>query len=406
MAKPFVLIVGAGPSGVLLAIMLGKQGIPVKLLEMANELDDRPRAAHYAPVAVMELQRAGVFEDIKAAGGFFPDGVCWRKLHGDILTTLYSPKPEDVEHPLICLPLNQLNGILRKHLDQIPAVELLFNHKVTDLGQDENAAWVTVETPEGEKTFTADYIVGCDGANSLVRRKLFGDLNFPGFTWDEQIVATNIYYPFEKYGFTIDSSFIIHPEHWYMAARITTDGMWRVSYGELPGLSFEELKERQPMKFKTMLPGNPEPEDYRMVNFSPYKIHQRLAESMRVGRFLLAADAAHLCNPFGGLGLTGGIVDIGNLYDCLYGIYKGYAGDSILDLYNKVRREKYNDIINPVSSENIRRLFDQDPDLALEEDEFLKMLKRGESDPSALKGLQAAAMALQYDFTKHYHNNP
>lgn len=194
MAKPFVLIVGAGPSGVLLAIMLGKQGIPVKLLEMANELDDRPRAAHYAPVAVMELQRAGVFEDIKAAGGFFPDGVCWRKLHGDILTTLYSPKPEDVEHPLICLPLNQLNGILRKHLDQIPAVELLFNHKVTDLGQDENAAWVTVETPEGEKTFTADYIVGCDGANSLVRRKLFGDLNFPGFTWDEQIVATNVRY--------------------------------------------------------------------------------------------------------------------------------------------------------------------------------------------------------------------
>lgn len=113
-----------------------------------------------------------------------------------------------------------------------------------------------------------------------------------------------------------------------------------------------------------------------------------------------------VCNPFGGLGLTGGIVDIGNLYDCLYGIYKGYTDASILDLYNKVRREKYNKIINPVSSENIRRLFDQDPDLALEKDEFLKMLKRGESDPSALEGFQAAAMSIQYDFTKHYHTNP
>jgi 2-polyprenyl-6-methoxyphenol hydroxylase-like FAD-dependent oxidoreductase len=113
-----------------------------------------------------------------------------------------------------------------------------------------------------------------------------------------------------------------------------------------------------------------------------------------------------VCNPFGGLGLTGGIVDIGNLYDCLYGIYKGYTDASILDLYSKVRREKYNKLIDPVSSENIRRLFDQDPDLALEKDEFLKMLKRGESDPSALEGFQAAAMSIQYDFTKHYHTKP
>jgi 2-polyprenyl-6-methoxyphenol hydroxylase-like FAD-dependent oxidoreductase len=192
MAKPFVLIVGAGPSGMLLAIMLGKQGIPVRLLEMAEDLDDRPRAAHYAPAAVVELQRAGVFEDIKAAGGFFPQSVCWRKLHGDIIAKLQSPKPEDVEHPLICLPLNQLNGVFRKHLNQTPNIELLFNHKVIDQGQDKDAAWVTVETPQGEKTFTADYIVGCDGANSIVRRKLFGDWAFPGFTWDEQIVATNV----------------------------------------------------------------------------------------------------------------------------------------------------------------------------------------------------------------------
>lgn len=101
------------------------------------------------------------------------------------------------------------------------------------------------------------------------------------------------YYPFEKHGFDWDSNFIIHPEHWYMAARISNDGLWRVTYGELPGLSFDELKARQPMKFKTLLPGNPDPEDYKVVNFSPYKVHQRLSKKMRVGRFVLAADAAH-----------------------------------------------------------------------------------------------------------------
>lgn len=84
-----------------------------------------------------------------------------------------------------------------------------------------------------------------------------------------------------------------------MAAKITKDGLYRVTYGELPGLTFDELRQRQAEKFRTMLPGHPEPEEYRIVNFSPYKIHQRLAPSMRIGRFCLAADAAHCmsCQP-------------------------------------------------------------------------------------------------------------
>ncbi len=82
-----------------------------------------------------------------------------------------------------------------------------------------------------------------------------------------------------------------------MAARITNDGMWRVTYGETAGLTKEQYIERQPAKYKAMLPGHPGPSEYRLTNLSPYKIHQRLAERLRVGRFLLAADAAHLCNP-------------------------------------------------------------------------------------------------------------
>jgi hypothetical protein len=78
-----------------------------------------------------------------------------------------------------------------------------------------------------------------------------------------------------------------------MAARISKDGLWRVTYGEIPGLTYDELRARQLAKFETILPGHPKPDQYGMVNFSPYKVHQRLAKSMRVGRFLLAADAAH-----------------------------------------------------------------------------------------------------------------
>lgn len=90
----------------------------------------------------------------------------------------------------------------------------------------------------------------------------------------------------------------------------------------------------------------------------------------------------------GGLGLTGGIVDVGGLYECLIGIYRGEADSSILDKYNEVRKQKYLEIVDPISSDNIRRLFDQDPDKALETDLFLQMCKRGETDKQFSRELQ------------------
>jgi hypothetical protein len=82
----------------------------------------------------------------------------------------------------------------------------------------------------------------------------------------------------------------------------------------------------------------------------------------------------------GGLGLTGGIVDVGGLYDCLVGMYECKADPSILDKYSNIRIQKYKEMIDPISSENIRRLFDQDPEKALENDEFLKLCKRTDTD--------------------------
>lgn len=107
-----------------------------------------------------------------------------------------------------------------------------------------------------------------------------------------------VYYDFTKWGYT-DIQFFIHPEHWHMVARLAgpPTEYWRVSYGERSGLTHEELLERQPAKFAAMLPGHPQPGDYDLVGFSPYRVHQRLAPSMRVGKIMLAADAAHLCNP-------------------------------------------------------------------------------------------------------------
>lgn len=109
-----------------------------------------------------------------------------------------------------------------------------------------------------------------------------------------------------------------------------------------------------------------------------------------------------MCNPFGGLGLTGGIVDVGGLYDCLAGIFTGQADESILEIYDRVRRDKYSTVVNPISSANIRLLFEQDPETAREETEFLKMCNQAETDPEIAASLKKGLESLQYDFTQHY----
>ena len=387
------MIVGAGPAGLVLALQLARGGVEVVLLDMGKTVDYRPRAAHYASPAALELQKAGVLDDVKARG-FQPDQFCWRRFNGEWIVGIDNRVVKDDPLRMVVLPLGMLGELLLEHAAKYPNITIHWSHEVVAIDQDDNKARAVARTEEGsERTFEGDYVVGCDGANSKVRRALFGDWNYPGKTWDEWVVATNVlrfcvaliqvYYPFEKFGY-VDSNFIIDPEHWYMAAKITNDGLWRVSYGELPGLTPEEIIKRQPWKYQTMLPGNPTEKDYKLVNVSPYKMHQRCADRFRIGRFLLAADAAHLCNPFGGLGLTGGMVDAGNLADCLIGVSNGWIDESILDKYDEIRRKMWHETIDPISSANLQRMHPPNLDHVME-DPFFKELAKAEKDPEYMK---------------------
>lgn len=189
-----IIIVGAGPSGLLLALLLSKHGIPVTVVEMSHELDQQPRAAHYGPAAVPDLKRAGVLDKIKAEGMTL-DTMCWRRSddHGYIagFNAEVIADVDGNDFRTVCLPLQDLDKLMLDLFVEKFNGNILWKHKVVDVGQDEKKAWIEVEAPDGKKRLEADYVVGCDGANSAVRRALFGD-DYPGFTWDAQIIATNV----------------------------------------------------------------------------------------------------------------------------------------------------------------------------------------------------------------------
>lgn len=187
-----MIIVGAGPTGLILGLLLARQGIHVDILDAGATLDKQPRAAHYASPAAYELDRAGILDDVTACG-INHKKMVWRKIDTDIVATMRLDRmPEERKrHSMVVLPLGQLGEILYGHLQRQATASVRWSHKVVKVGQEECMAWVDVETRNGKKRFEADYVLGCDGANSTVRRELFGP-GYPGETLNAQLVATNV----------------------------------------------------------------------------------------------------------------------------------------------------------------------------------------------------------------------
>ena len=165
-------------------------------------------------------------------------------------------------------------------------------------------------------------------------------------TWPERFVATNIRYPFEEFGFG-GANMVLDPVYGAIVAKLDETGLWRCTYCEDASLPEETIPERMPEFFRAFLPDGAQPE---VVAWSPYKMRQRAAEHMRVGRVLLAGDAAHTTNPTGGLGLTSGLFDTYVLVEALAAVIRGEIGDDVLDRYADERRRTFLELVSPAAS--------------------------------------------------------
>jgi 2-polyprenyl-6-methoxyphenol hydroxylase-like FAD-dependent oxidoreductase len=352
-----VIVVGAGPVGFLTSLGLARRGIRVTLLEAESGINSSPRAAIYFPTTLEIIDKLGLLEDAEAIGlpstrfsMRFPD--TGEVIPSDLRNTL--PPGSKYDHNLH-FGQHILAGLVSQHLARLPNAQVLWSHRVVALSQDKSGVTLGVETPDGSRELHADWVIGTDGARSAVRTLL--GLPFEGHTWPDRFVATNVEYDFEKYGFEL-ANMIADPVNWAVVARLGRENLWRVTYGEDAALAEDQVYARIPEHYAAIFPGK---EPYRIVAWSPYRVQERCAPSFRVGRALLAGDAAHACNPCGGLGLTTGVIDADALISVMAAVIEGKAGDPALDFYAQERKRVFHDVTSPLATNFKRTMSEKDP---------------------------------------------
>ena len=120
-------------------------------------------------------------------------------------------------------------------------------------------------------------------------------------------------------------------------------------------------------------------------------MHERCVEQFRIGRVLMAGDAAHVCNPLGGLGLTSGLLDAIILGDALCAVIAGRAGEELLDRYAQERRRVFTEVTGPTAAENKRRLSETNPEKKRADNERFRMTPRGSRLPAPDADLHLSA---------------
>jgi 2-polyprenyl-6-methoxyphenol hydroxylase-like FAD-dependent oxidoreductase len=352
-----VLVVGAGPVGFLTALGLARRGIGVTVIDAEPAVVRSPRAAVYFHTTLAILDRLGLLADAEALGHANSGFAMHWPATGEVMRTDMRQTPEPGQTITHNLHFGQhlLAELVKRHLARFTHARVLWNHRLAGLAQDADGVTLSVETPAGAESFRARWVVGADGARSTVRQLL--GIEFEGHSWPERFVATNIEFDFRAHGFE-DANMVIDPTDWAVIARLGRENLWRVTFGEDGGLDEATLAERLPDRLGRIVPGGG---PYRIDAWSPYRVHERCASRFREGRVLLAGDAAHACNPCGGLGLTTGVIDADALIAALSAVILGEADEAVLDFYAAERRRVFREITSPLASEFKRQLAEADP---------------------------------------------
>jgi 4,5-epoxidase len=328
-----VLIAGAGPTGLTLASALLQRGVPVHVVDSADRPATTSRALGLQPRGVEVLNRAGALGDL-----------CERGINA-MSATLYTG-----DRPILRLELGRLTGKgrsvvlisqseieaqLRQRFSELGG-HVQWGTPVVDAKVDADAVAVTVGVEQ--KTVHADWLVGCDGAHSVVRK--IAGIDFPGAPIIERFLLADLHadLPIGRDG----TSVWLHRDGMLAAFPLPGEDIWRLM-ADVPAEEGDVLAQ-----LTSLLSTRTSMTAARIGTAewtSTFQIQRRIASHYRRGRILLAGDAAHIHSPFGGQGLNTGIGDAENLAWKLVLVTKDIAGEQLLDTYQAERRPVAKDVV-------------------------------------------------------------
>lgn len=341
-----VVVVGAGPVGLTLAIDLGRRGVRTLLIERDPTTKQFPKMDRSNARTMEFYRRIGIADRVRALG--YPadasmDVFITTRVCDAPMAKLYYPsvaehrkkiaETNDGSEPLEPYQLvsqNDLEPLLKEVAESTPNVTVRFGCGLVDFEQDAGGVDVSVENLDGTRqTIRAKYLVGCDGGKSTVRKKLGIKLEGQGTLRETRQIC------FRSEQF-YDRIPIGKGRHYYIA--------------DAEGSAFVVQGTRKEITLNTSIPEGADVEqevrkragfdfDFQLLNLTDWKLHLLVAERYREGRVLMAGDAVHLVIPTGGLGMNSGVGDAFDLSWKLAGTIAGWGGPGLLDSYETERRK-------------------------------------------------------------------
>jgi len=345
------LIAGAGPVGCTAALFLAQHGIPVVVMEAQDDLPIDLRASTFHPPTLDMLDALDVTPQLISQGLIVPTFQFRDRRTGDFATFDLSLLGDETRHPyrLQCEQYKYTRVVVDM-LTALPHADVRFGHRVMGFSQDDDGVTALARTSDGEIKIRGSFLIGAEGADSKVRQS--AAVLYDGLTYPERFLVMSTKFPFEDHIENLsDVSYMSDPEEWCVLLR--TVDLWRFLVPTDPQDSPDKLLSEdyvQDCLQRVCRKDTPYEIEHQLL----YNVHQRVAETYRIGRrVLLAGDAAHINNPLGGMGMNGGIHDAINLSEKLVTILKeGGDMDALLDLYNRQRRQICIDFVQSQTAKN------------------------------------------------------
>ncbi|MGB8623442.1 MAG: FAD-dependent monooxygenase, partial [Paracoccaceae bacterium] len=327
-----VVIVGAGPIGLAMAIELANHGVPSVVLDDNDVVSTGSRAICWSKRSLEIFDRLGIGKQA------LDKGVTWkvgRTYHRDQEVFSFDLLPEEGHKMPAFVNLQQyyVESFLAERALGMDLIDLRFRNKVTEVDQTAEATHVTIETPDGSYGLDAEYLLACDGARSPVRAMM--DLDFDGELFEEHFLIADIEM---KADFPSERRFWFEPKfHPGQSALLhkQPDDIYRIDL-QL-GWDADPVEEKKPEKVIPRIEKVVGHSGFRLDWVSIYTFQCRRLRDFVHGRVIFVGDSAHIVSPFGARGGNSGLQDVDDLGWKLAAVLSGTAGPELLDSYNRER---------------------------------------------------------------------